>query len=169
MKPLHEVSGKSHSKIQPDVLLKRSQPVALCLSRQSPAAVPYTFAETMTEPLHDNNDRCPVPGPAVCRPDRIYTAAIRTAITLQIHKGLISINPDPYIPMPPYPIAPAAFSQTMFRPWVAILPDQMHYLLDTDHQKKRQYPVPSRSGGGLLIQEKANSPLRVLSSVFDTG
>ena len=133
MKSLREPFAKVQTKIQLDVLPKRPQPVALRLPRYAPASVPYAFTKPMPDPLEDYHDRCAVPRPTICWPDRIDAPAINTAPTLQIHQGLISVKPDPDITMPPYPVAPAAFLQTMPRPREKIPPTMFHYLLDTYH------------------------------------
>ena len=112
----------------------------------------------MTEPFHDYHDRCAVPGPTFSGSDRINTATIGTAIALQIHQRLISVIPYADIPMPPYPVAPATFLQAMCRARKHIVSATLQYLLDTDHQEKRQYPVPSRRGGGYRPVKNAPPP-----------
>jgi hypothetical protein len=102
----------------------------------------------MTDAFHDYHDRRSVPWPALSRPDRINAATIDTTIASQIYQRLVSVIPYADITMAPYPSTSAAFLQAVLRPRKLIAPAPFKYLLDTDHQEKRQYPVPSRSGGG---------------------
>lgn len=112
----------------------------------------------MTDPFHDYHDRCAVPWPALCRPDRIDAATIGTTIASQIYQRLIPVIPYTDIPMAPYPTTSAAFLQAVLRPRELITPAPFKYLLDTDHQEKRQYPVPSRRGGGYRPVKNAPPP-----------
>src|SRR3972149_4639938 len=104
----------------------------------------------MTDAFHDYPDRRAVPWPALSRPDRINTATIGTAIALQIHQSFVSVKTNPHIAMPPDPVAPAPLLQASCRARTHIVAATLQYLLDTNHEKKRQYPVPSRKGGGYV-------------------
>jgi len=66
--------------------------------------------------------------------------------------------------MPPYPVALTTIPLADQRTGKGIFTTLQKYLLDADHEKKRQYPVPSGSGGGSLSIEKLGAfPLPVLS------
>ena len=163
IKSVHGIAFKLKTKIRLYIFPKCPDPVPLPLSGESRFA-PHAVPDPMTYPLEDNPYRYMVPRPVSEGSYRIYTSTISTDIALQTYSATIPLKVGIYESMPPYPATPATIPPAYLRTGKAVTATMQKKVLDRDHEKKRQYPVPSGSGGGSLSIEKLGAfPLPVLS------
>ncbi len=148
VKTLIHIPAKTHPQIRLDVAQKRPYPVLLPLTAET-ALVPYPVLYPVTQTAENNPYRHMMPRPVPKRPYRIHTSAISTNVTPQTEGCVVPFKICIYKPMFPYSAASAALFQTIRRPREFICPANSENLLDTNHEKKRQYPHLSGNGGGI--------------------
>ena len=146
-----------------DISSERPQPEILPLPGESKRLIPKTAQYPVTEACEDDPNRRMMPGPISKRPHGVYCAAVRTTPSSQFHEAVTAIKIAHHKTMAPNPGTAATLAQTRLRSQKRILPPEPVNLLDTHHEKKRQYAAPSPGAAEYHVGENA-SPLRSRAS-----
>ena len=142
MKTRHQTIAETHPEPHLDIIFERTQPMTLPLPRKPQRLVPEAMHDPIRETSGDGLNRRVMPLPIVRVLNRLHAAAVRTPPSSKPHGLGITIKIAKHEPMPPNPGAATPLAQTSLRPRKRITLPQPENLLDTHHEKKRQYAVP---------------------------
>ena len=155
MKSGNHTASKAHSQMRRNVPLERPQPVILSLPGEPRGLIPKAAQDPVAEAFQDNANRRMMPGPVPERPHGVHGPTVRATPAPKFHEAVAAVEVSLHKPMAPNTSAAAAFAQTRPRTEKRIVPPESENLLDTHHEKKRQYAAPSPEAAEYHVGENA--------------